>query len=875
MNTNDTGKNSRLDEAIRGLHESEPVAADLDASAARVKHRLATTTQEQVNGGTDVVRNCDGFVEMIPAYLEGTLAAARRELFEDHTRSCVSCRRALWQATGQQRTAVRPELSGWSDWRRWGLAAAAVLLVGFGLKVGVLDRLQGSPEQARAVAERIDGTLFSVQEGQLRPIMPGQAVDASEVVRTGRNTRAVLRLADGTRVELNEHSELAVNPRRHDLELRLGRGDVIVEAAKQEAGRRLVVSAPDCEVAVKGTVFTVSSGPKGSRVSVLEGEVWVEQGKDVTKLAPGDQKVTHAGIAPVPVAAEVAWSSDPQRYAALVRELSEVSRQMMAKLANVPLRYESQLLPLLPNDTFIYAAVPNITREVADAGLELERRIQANPRLKTWFAERRQANPGAPDMAEVLTRFRELGSHVGNEWVMAVHGAVGAGQTTFVLMAEATDEAGLVAAIHSDLQRLSSHCGEEIPVVVVTDPTAIGAQTGNVLYVLVHGGLVAATDSRAEITRLANATPVNAPSTPFFAQIARCYEDGVSWLFAADAERITAGTESTDRAEWQIAEELGLHDMRIVLFEHKHIASQGQLRGLLGFSRERRGIPAWLGAPAPMGSLEFVSPNAYAVGCVLAKEPSQIADEVLSSIRRHDPDGLASLEAFEREHGFSLREDLAAPLGGEMLLAIDGPVLPKPAWKLVVAVEDAGRLQGTLARLVAEASAHLVAKGKPALALSAADEGGLTLYTLASADGRVTLHWTFWDGYWLLAAQKALLREAVGIRQSGLSLPTTSLFRNALPADGQQHYSALVFVNASSLGPALASALPDTANAHARTGLSELRTLLSEAPAMSVGVTAERERIVLTSRGIDLLNPGRMLSLLGSFQAPAGSEAES
>ena len=99
------------------------------------------------------------------------------------------------------------------------------------------------------------------------------------------------------------------------------------------------------------------------------------------------------------------------------RAFGEVSKQMMAKLANVPLRYDSKLVPLLPPDTFIYAAVPNVTREIADAGLDLERRIQANPQLKAWFDQQRQANPDAPDMAEVLARFRELGSYLGNELV--------------------------------------------------------------------------------------------------------------------------------------------------------------------------------------------------------------------------------------------------------------------------------------------------------------------------------------------------------------------------------------------------------------------------------------------------------------------------
>lgn len=865
MNTNDTSKKTLLAEAVQGLRESEPPADEAAAAAERVRRELAAA-QPRASEGSQVVFDCAGFVEMIPAYRQGALPAARRELFEDHTRSCVSCRRALWQEHG--RAAARPALSGWSDWRRWGLAAAAVLVIGVGLKLGVLDRLQGSPEQARAVAERVDGTLYRVHEGQLVPLAVNDTVAASEPIRTGRATRAVLRLGDGSRLEMNEHSELAVKPRRDGLAVALRRGSVIVEAARQQAGRHLYVDAPDCEVAVKGTVFTVTSGPKGSRVSVLEGEVWVEQGNTVTKLAPGGQTVTQANIAPVPVAEEVAWSSDPSRYAALLRELSEVSKQMMAKLANVPLRYDSKLWPLLPPDTFIYAAMPNISREVAEAGMDLERRIQANPQLKSWFDQHRQSNPNAPDIAEVLTRFRELGSHVGGEIVLAVSGAASGGQSTFELLAETSDEAGLVAAIRENLQRLRSQCGEEIPVVVVEDPAAVPVQTGKVLYVLVHGGLVAATDSAAEVVRLASGAPAAAPSTPFFAQIARCYQDGVTWLFAADAERITAKATAETGSESRIAEELGLRDMQVVLFEHKRIASQGQLRGVLGFSRERRGVPAWLGAPAPMGSLEFVSPNAYAVGCVLSRDPQQIANEVLAAIQKHDPEGFAKLGTFEREHNFSLREDLAAPLGGELMVAIDGPVLPKPAWKLVVAVDDPGRLEGTITKLVAEANTHLQAEGKPTLALATANEGGLALSTLTSSDGTLELYWTYWDGYWIVAAQKTLVREAVSIRQSGLSLPTTAAFRGALPVDGQQHYSALGFVNASSLGSALASAVPQGATPNAQTGLAELRKLLTEASAMTLCVTAEPDRILLTSTGIDLLNPSRALSFLSSLKPP-------
>jgi len=494
--------------------------------------------------------------------------------------------------------------------------------------------------------------------------------------------------------------------------------------------------------------------------------------------------------------------------------------------------------------------------------------------LQAWFAEQRANNPGAPDMVEVLARFRELGSYCGDEFVVAVAGSTAEGHPNVLLLTETRDEAGLRAAIRDNLQRLSSQAGTEIPVVLVDDPAAIPAREGKALYVLVAGGRAAASDSTAEIVRLAGLQP-GAPSafagTPFHAQIARCYRDGVTWLFAADVEHLTSrGTGATgDGHGEQIASDLGLRDVQFVIFEHKRIAEQSQMRGVVAFSRDRRGVPAWLGAAAPMGALEFVSPNAYAVGCVLAKEPVQIADEVLAVLRTRDPEGFGKLTDFESTHGLSLRNDLAAPLGGEFLVAVDGPILPKPAWKLVVLVEDQARLEQAIGKLVTEANTHLAAEGKPTLALATTTEDGVTFTSLTSTDGAVELHSTFWDGYWLVAGSRVILKDALRTKQSGLSLPTSAQFRASLPADGAQHYSALGFINASTLGSAIASAVPGTTDAGAQAGLGELKKMLAETSTMALCVTAERDRILITSTGIDLMNPGRLLEGLAAMQMSA------
>ena len=65
---------------------------------------------------------------------------------------------------------------------------------------------------------------------------------------------------------------------------------------------------------------------------------------------------------------------------------------------------------------------------------------------------------------------------------------------------------------------------------------------------------------------------------------------------------------------------------------------------------------------------------------------------------------------YQAEHRVDIRRDLIATLGNELLIAIDGPILPTPGWRIVAEVNDAARLQNTIEWIVSdmnrEAAAH-------------------------------------------------------------------------------------------------------------------------------------------------------------------------
>ncbi len=908
----------RFEQAVAAVREETIDPRTVEATAERVWARLANevaAADGQVTSAVDAagaagaeshrILGCEGFLELIPAYLAGALAEPKHVLLEDHTRECLPCRRAL-AAARQARSAVRTPATGaaarsqsgrgsragaGAGRHRWALAAG---LAGFALLSGFLVRQAGVGYLGAApsvTVRSISGELAVVAGGEVRPAVAGERIGGAQLVRTAQGSGAVLELADGSRIELAERSELGLGRRWDGTILELERGSLIVEAAQQRRGH-LYVETGDCRVSVVGTIFSVNHGAKGSRVSVIEGEVHVRQGGELAVLLPGQQLATGHRLAAVALADEISWSRDAVRYRERLAALKSLGHELDRALAPESARTSTRLLDLVPAGTGIYVALPNLSQSLGGAWQIVQQRVTENPVLGEWWSEHFSNPEDEAKISQAIAELEHFGSELGAEIVIAVDVAEAsdganaadasstAGGHGPLLFAEVDDPARFSPLLDAEIARLNAlpppppagQNGPQPRLRRITDPSGETASEHELL-VWLTGDLLLASPSAAPLAAIQAELAAGANAfvgTPFHQRLAAVYGGGAEWLVGVDLASIVArAAEHQEDSEPdgpnpdRILERLGLADAEFLILDSRSSSGESQSRAHFAFRHERRGVASWLAEPAPVGALDFVSPSAHlAVGGVL-KEPAAMLDDLFAlaeAAGSHGSTGsdgsgehsvLRELADFEAEHGLSLREDLAATLGGDFAFAFDGPWLPTPSWKLVLEVNDAGRLQSTLVTLVDEwnrTAATATGEPRPTLALAQEAIDGHVVYDLRTSTGKDLAHFLFVDGYLVVGPSRALLVEAVAQRAAGITLAASSGFLDLLPHDGQANYSAVVYQN---LGGAM-GALGDFLGRQGGIPEAErqrLSALAGEAgPSLAVAY-GERQGLTFSTRG--------------------------
>jgi ferric-dicitrate binding protein FerR (iron transport regulator) len=849
MNRQEKNPNMNLERAITEMRADEPSPEILQSASERVWSKIQ---QRDIPGIGDSIRGCSDVKTLLIQYQAGALADAKSRLLEAHLHECVDCRRFA-DAGDRSATEVAPwtqELPRMDFQRyRWvGTAAAVILLLLSGYLLR--EKFFAVPAGMRASIVSLEGGLYRVGAGSEQPLKTGDEIGEDEKVRTGTGAHAMLRLRDGSQVEMNERAQLGVSIRNSDTTINLDRGKVIVQAAKRKTGH-LYVAANDVKVSVTGTVFSVNSGMKGSRVSVIEGEVraagnGVDGVMRTAVLHSGDQFSTDAAGA-VPVKQEIAWSRDLDQHLALLAEFAHLSNKL--DTVQVPgLRYQSAVLPTLPAATVLYASIPNLGDAVQQGNQIFQQELRESAVLQQWWT-RVQSRKGAPDYSAAIEEIHSLSQYLGNEIAFTVSFANDDAEPLAVAQVQ---KPGLKQFIDQEAARHEyggRHAGVRVfDETQIASATASGKSRG--LYLLVRADFVAAAFDLNALKRFNQSASQGGgfASTPFGQRILNSYQQGAGFLFAANLQAMTQehAARHPNVVQNEHFSKTGFAAVQYLVAERKDVGNQPVNHAELTFSGPRQGIASWLAAPAPIGALDFVSKDAGAAAAFVAKNPSQMLDDVLAIAGANAE---ADMAKGESELRVRFRQDVADTLGGEVAFALDGPLLPTPSWKFVLEVYSPGRLQSTIQQLIADVNEKKNTAAE--VTLSQQTSGGITFYTVQVNESRKNfeIDYAFVDGYMVIAPSRALVMSAINTRQSGNSLSRSDNFRSLLPKDEHADVSAVLYQNlAPVVGPIMNQLTPSQ--------LQSLQQLAAETKPSVVCAYGDPQAITIASEsrlfGLDL-----------------------
>src|SRR3954467_5656995 len=811
----------RLERALQEMRDEAVDTQKLDAARARVGDTMTYAAGP----------GCAEFRPDLRAYLSGPLAAGRRVLLEDHISRCPACRASIAEMKGERRVIAMPQRVS-SRWRRWGSLAAAAALFLSVLYLGrdTIDAWM-APGGPRATVVSASGALYRLPGGALNA---GATIGEKELIRTGPGAHAVLRLADGSTVDVNQRTEMYVTAAWSGQAIHLQRGDTIVQPAKQRRGHLRVLTR-DSIASVKGTVFAVSAGMGGSVVSVVEGSVAVNQpGRDVL-LRPGQQAASIPALA-TSVATSVSWSPDAQSYLELLRSFSKIERE----LANLPaeLRTKSTLLSYVPAGTVVYGTVPNPGLTIDRALSLAEEQSAQNATFGAWW----NSDTGRL-LRQMTDRVQSVNSLLGDEIVFCASLPALSGIDVAVPIVMARVQAGKRAELSSALEGLFATAGESPASYSVSDDMVIVSNSpSHLTWALAHQG--------------------QGEGSPFAPAITERYQRGVGWLIGMDAPPLVTMAAGDDAPPVKLA---GMMGMKYIFLEQRAPAGAVENEVTFGFQGARTGMASCLADAGSGGAAEYLPSDALVAGYVSTREPQQLFEEFTAQITKADPDFQRGQTSLDEKLGAGFVQNLASALGTEAAFALTGLSTSGPTWVMTSVANNPSVIDGSLQKVVDTFNAELGPDEQAKrIVLSEESSGGRTWSTLKPGGLPVGITWTYDRGYFVAGSDRGSAERAIATRDGGSQLVWSPEFLAQLPSSSGLHPSAFAWLNAKgALG--ILSTLTSTA------AIKEL--VAGRDPILVVfDGTPERIHVASRTRISGLIMDVMMLQTLGA--PPAGQQTE-
>jgi type II secretory pathway pseudopilin PulG len=517
------------------------------------------------------------------------------------------------------------------------------------------------------------------------------------------------------------------------------------------------------------------------------------------RIANGAALAAVALFVALPVAAQATKAAQPDdpisqelnKYPGLLPEMGQLIEKLKNNVQLPSPRNQSDLLPLLPGATTYYAALPNYGETARQALAIFREELKQSAVLRDWWQHGDAAKSGS-QIEHAIEEFATISDYLGDEIILS-------GET-------ASSHAGLIVVaqvrkpgLKDVLQKIVNGAGANsasAPRILEPKDLAATRSTGksNEFVVLVRPDFVIAASS-IEVARkfntLLQAKEGSFASAPFGQRLARTYQGGATGVAGVDLHQIMGEAQSSKSIDRKTLERIGFDNVEYAIWDHKKVGDESISESELSFSGPRQGIASSLAAPAPMGSLSFVSPKSPFVLGLQLKNFGEIFEIIKALSADSKSPALVMLPAMEQAMHISFKDDVFGQFPGEVAVGLDRLDGSKPIWTAILRTADAVRLQKALAQILQT----LPVQAKQF------DEGDIHYYSLTvpAQPKPSEIFYTFSDGYAILGPTRETIAEAIRLHQSGESLAKSSALVSTVPPGYSADSSLLLYEEASAM----------------------------------------------------------------------------
>jgi hypothetical protein len=481
---------------------------------------------------------------------------------------------------------------------------------------------------------------------------------------------------------------------------------------------------------------------------------------------------------------ETAWADElNSKYPGLLAEWGRLFDRLQKNVAFPASRGESQLLPLLPEQTIAYAALPNYGESSHQSLKVFQQELQESAVLRNWWQQSDLAGSGT-NAEDALEKFYLVSQYLGDEVVVS---ATMDGKEPRVLILAEIKKPGLKQILQQLGTEFAGKTKTRVRVVDSQELASLENQrpAGEFLLLVRADLMVGSTDlpTLRNFNARLEAGARGFANTPFGQRIAQAYQDGITLVAAGDLSKMLDQVPPGSKQNLASLQSSGFAEMKYLVWKHTSVAGEGVSESELSFAGPRRGAAAWLAKPAPLGSLDFVSPRALLATTLVLISPTQIFEDVKTMEIVSNPNAFATLSQAEQGLKLTLKDDLLSYLAGEITFELDNSDSAKAEWKVICKVTDAKKLQQTMGMLLAAGR----------FAAPSFEEAGITYYPVKvpSAQAPMEIDYAYVDGYLIIGSSRETVVETIRLHTSGESLGKSKRFLTSVPPNHSANASGM------------------------------------------------------------------------------------